>query len=185
MMDEKTYMQKQRILLVNREFQLRYTGVAVLVGLLSTALTAVFILMPLYAFEILRVPRFLPTPVLLLIAIACLLNILLVAFMGVLLTHRIAGPMYSLVRQFRRVEEGQWCGQLKLRDEDELRYVVRNFNAMMDAISKVTSQDLQKLESIREALKVKGEEAGDNYGTVEPLLLEIDELIARLKSRLS
>ncbi len=173
-------MQKQRILLVNRDFQLRYTGIAVMVGVLSTILTAILILLPLYAFEILTVPKFLPTPVLMIMGFACVLNVFLVAFMGVLLTHRIAGPMYSLVRQFRRIEEGHWYGDLKLRDEDELRYLVRNFNAMVEAINRQTAQDMQKLDSISEALK----SAPLDDSKTSSIISDLDLLRLRLKSRL-
>ncbi|MCX6129316.1 MAG: hypothetical protein NTX25_09680, partial [Proteobacteria bacterium] len=58
------FRQKQRLILINRDFQFRYTGAAVLVGLLSTTLTCSVILYPLYQFEILRIPRFLPWPIL-------------------------------------------------------------------------------------------------------------------------
>ena len=182
-MEEKTYKQKQRILLVNRDFQLRYAGVAVLVGLLSTLLTALLILFPLYAFEILRIPRFLPWPVLILMGFAALLNMFLVAFMGVLMTHRIAGPMYSLVRQFRRVEEGYWCGQLKLRDEDELRYVVRNFNAMMESVHRQASQDVEQLEALEKIIN-DSNEFGQSSIDRDKILEGLRALIGKQKSRL-
>jgi|GEM_PF-995511 len=151
-MKQKYQHQKHRLILINRDFQFRYTGAAILVGLLSTTLTTSVILYPLYQFEILRIPRFLPWPILGVMVMAALLNILLVGFMGILLTHRLAGPMYSLVRQFRRVEEGRWYGQMKIRDGDDMRYVVRNFNAMLDAINKQTHMDFEKLRYVRDLL---------------------------------
>jgi hypothetical protein len=101
-MTEKKQNHK-RIFLVNRDFQLRYTRAAIGVGILSTALTTTIILYPLYTFEILRIPRFLPTPILATMAMACLVNIVFLAIMGIFVTHKIAGPMYSLVRHFRLV----------------------------------------------------------------------------------
>ncbi len=151
-MEIKFYPKKQRLVLINRDFQFRYTGAAVLVGLLSTVLTTTLILYPLYTFKILRLPFFLPYPVMGLIGLAALLNVFLVGFMGILMTHRVAGPMYSLVRQFRRVEEGRWYGQMRIRDGDDMRYVVRNFNAMMESINSQTHLDSDKLRNIREVL---------------------------------
>lgn len=173
---------KHRIVVVNRDFQFRYTGAAVLVGLLSTILTTTLILFPLYQFEILRIPQFLPLPILSVMGTAALLNMGLVAFMGILLTHRIAGPMYSLVRQFRRVEEGRWYGQMKVREGDDLKYLVRNFNAMLDSINRQTHLDFEKLRQLR-SLLVSSE--WSDAEKVSRALLEIKTLDERFRSRLN
>lgn len=173
---------KHRIVVVNRDFQFRYTGAAVLVGLLSTILTSTLILYPLYQFEILRIPQFLPLPILLVMATAAALNMGLVAFMGILLTHRIAGPMYSLVRQFRRVEEGRWYGQMKVREGDDLKYLVRNFNAMLESINRQTHLDFEKLRQLRGVL-VSSE--WSDAEKVSRALLEIKSLDERLRGRLN
>jgi HAMP domain-containing protein len=179
-MKQKFQRQKQRLILINRDFQFRYTGAAVLVGLLSTALTTSVILYPLFQFEILRIPRFLPLPVLGVMGMAALLNILLVGFMGILITHRLAGPMYSLVRQFRRVEEGRWYGQMKIRDGDDMRYVVRNFNAMLDSINKQTQMDFEKLRHVREIL-VSDENESER---IAKALLELKSIDEKMRERL-
>ena len=51
-------MKRQRIYLINRDFQLRYTGAAVAVGILSTVFTSFIVLFPLYQFEILKIAQF-------------------------------------------------------------------------------------------------------------------------------
>ncbi|HET9239544.1 MAG TPA: hypothetical protein VFO10_19945 [Oligoflexus sp.] len=180
-MKQKFQRQKQRLILINRDFQFRYTGAAVLVGLLSTGLTTSVILYPLFQFEILRIPRFLPWPILGVMAMAALLNILLVGFMGILITHRLAGPMYSLVRQFRRVEEGRWYGQMKIRDGDDMRYVVRNFNAMVDAINKQTQMDFEKLRHVRELLVSTGMNESER---IAKALLELKSVDEKMRERL-
>lgn len=143
---------RKRIYLINRDFQLRYTWAAVVVGLASTILTSFVILFPLYSFEILRIPMFLPIPILGVMGLAALVNITMVGLFGVILTHKIAGPMYSLVRHFRRIEEGQWVGQdMRLREGDELRYVVRNFNSMLASVRKALEEDIEILENIKKS----------------------------------
>lgn len=180
-MKQKYQRQKQRLILINRDFQFRYTGAAILVGLLSTTLTTSVILFPLYQFEILRIPRFLPWPILAVMGLAALLNILLVGIMGILITHRLAGPMYSLVRQFRRVEEGRWYGQMKIRDGDDMRYVVRNFNAMVDAINKQTHMDFEKLRHVRETLVSDKMSEADR---IAKSLLELKSIDESMRERL-
>jgi methyl-accepting chemotaxis protein len=138
----------KRILLVNRDFQLRYTRAAVGVGILSTTLTTVVILYPLYAFEILRISNFLPTPILLTMAFACFINVSFLGAMGIIVTHKIAGPMYSLVRHIRLVGLGRLTEPMRLRDGDELKFVVRNFNEMIDDLKNAALVDVRSLDDV-------------------------------------
>ncbi len=126
-------------------------------------------------------PFFLPTPILGLIGLAAVLNISLVAFMGILMTHRVAGPMYSLVRQFRRVEEGRWYGQMRIRDGDDMRYVVRNFNAMIEAIHTQTHMDSDKIRQIREVLVATDLPENEK---INRALVDLKLLDSKLRARL-
>lgn len=179
-MSLNTQRKQKKLYLVNRDLQLRYAGAAALVGVLSTALTTTLILVPLYQFEILRIPRFLPWPVLLMMIAAAIVNVALVGLMAIHVTHRLAGPMYSLVRHIRRVEEGQWFGTLRLREGDELRYVARNFNEMLSAIQRRTEEDLAIVQSVRNSLQ-KGEGASLNPAEA---INQLEKLQSSLESRL-
>jgi hypothetical protein len=153
---------KKRIYLINRDFQLRYSFAAVFVGIISTALTVTVILVPLYVFEILRIPRFLPLPILVSMFVAAALNIFIVGFMGVFITHRIAGPMFSLVRSFRKIEMGRWSGKLRLRENDDMKFVVRNFNELVDSLVRTCKEDLQLLADAKTQLeKISGNAQAD------------------------
>lgn len=167
---------RKKLYLVNRDFQLRYTGVAVLVGFSTTILTIVLILFPLYQFEILRIPRFLPWPILGMMAIAAIANISLVGILGIFITHRIAGPMYSLVREFRKIEEGSWAGEMRQRDGDDMRYVVRNFNAMLASLTGRLRKDIETIKELEKKLQEGGE--------AEPLSKKLAELRIDLETRL-
>jgi len=143
---------RKRIYLINRDFQLRYSYTAACVGVVSTLVTAAVLLYPLYVFEILRIPRFLPWPILAGMALAAVINISLIGFMGIFITHKIAGPMYSLVRSFRRIEMGYWAGHLTIRDGDDLKYMVRNFNQLIDGLVEIGRQDVAFIDEIQEKL---------------------------------
>ncbi len=153
----------KKLYLINRDFQLRYTKVAVIVGFCSTMLTLFLVLFPLFQFQIIRFPNFLPAPFLWAIALAALLNFAIVATMGILVTHRIAGPMFSLVRQFRRITDGRFDSHLKVRDGDDLKYVVRNFNEMVDQLESQTRHDLKLLDELIQSL------AGDQLAKAQRL----------------
>lgn len=161
---------QKRIYLINRDFQLRYAWLAAFVGIISTILTGAVLLYPLYEFEILRVPRFLPWPILLGMGLAAFLNIMLIALLGIFITHRIAGPAFSLVRAFRRLEMGKWNGRLRIRDEDELHFVVRNFNQMVDALVLAAKADLQSIGHALELLEKNPQEAKSELSKLQKIV---------------
>lgn len=174
-------MKRQRIYLINRDFQFRYTGAAIVVGILSTAFTTVVLLYPLYMFEILRIAVFVPAPILGVMALAAIINIFFVGMMGIIVTHKIAGPMYSMVRHFRRIEEGQWFGHMRLRDGDELRYLMRNFNEMLNGLIRLAQEDVQYLNNIKRALEVNAPDGAK----VQSAHTLVNELSERFQERLN
>jgi hypothetical protein len=170
---------RKKLYLINRDFQLRYSLAAAGVGIGTTLLSACVLLYPLYAFEILRIPRFLPLPVLLGMFLATILNVGMVGLLGIFITHRIAGPMYSLVRCFRRIEMGQWAGHLRIREKDDLRYVVRNFNVLVDGLLAQGRADVAVLDDVIDKL-----ESGAETGTVLTAVINLrDSINDRLKER--
>jgi hypothetical protein len=143
----------KKLILVNRDFQFRYARVSVAVGLVSTALTSVVILYPLYLFKILVVPRFLPTPILLSMVAAAMLNISMIIVFGILISHKIAGPMFSMVRHFRKIAGGTWRTEMRTRPGDDLGFVVRNLNELSDALVSCASNDLELVNEAIESCK--------------------------------
>lgn len=139
---------RKKLYLINRHFQFRFMWLAVTVGLFSTILTTIIILYPLFAFRILRIPEFLPLPILGVMLLAALVNIALISYMTITVTHRIVGPLYNLVRNMRRFESPHWNGHIRVRDRDELHYVMRNFNSMIDNIIAALNKDLAALQKV-------------------------------------
>ena len=121
--------------------------------LCSTVLTLFLVLFPLFQFQILRFPNFLPTPFLAAIGVAAALNFSIVAMMGILITHRVAGPMFSLVRRIRQVQAGSFQAHLRLRETDDLKYLVRNFNEMIDYLAETTQNDRDRVGEVLAKLK--------------------------------
>lgn len=182
-MNQKANKHRKRLFLINRAFQLRYAGAAAFVGVLSTAISAALILFPLYQFEILRIPRFLPVPVLGVMFLAACINVAVVGYMAIHITHRMAGPMYSMVRELRRVKEGRWSGQMRLREGDELKLVVRNFNEMLVSLSHSASEDLESVDLVNRSI----DQAISNGSQVDltSAAQELDKLRERISRRLS
>lgn len=136
---------RKRIILINRDLQFRYARIALVVGFVSTLLSSVVILYPLYQFEILRIPRFLPLPILMGMICAVLVNMLLILMLAVLITHRIAGPMYALSREFEEMSQGFFGRELRGRKMDDLRYLIRRFNELSSNLRNITYDDREKI----------------------------------------
>jgi len=62
----------------------------------------------------------------------------LVGVAGLLLfqSHRVAGPLYHFHRVIRDVSAGNHSARIKLRKQDQLQELAKDFNEMLDSIQK-------------------------------------------------
>lgn len=132
----------KQMLLINRDLQFRYVRVALAIGLVATILSGTVILWPLYQFEILRIPRFLPWPIMIGMVAALVINMVCVMFMMIVISHRVAGPVFALSREFSEIGQGVYGGQLKSRKYDDLQFLVRSFNDMSLCLKNLTMDDV-------------------------------------------
>lgn len=65
---------------------------------------------------------------------ANLIFLLITAVLGLLFSHRVAGPLYHFKRIFKEVKKGNLDARIHLRPKDEFKDVAAEFNEMMDAI---------------------------------------------------
>ncbi|NDE14855.1 HAMP domain-containing protein [bacterium] len=179
----------KRMIVVNRDLQLRYTGAAVMVGTLTTCLTTFFILLPLYVFKILVIPRFLPWPILLVMILALVMNIFSVFILGLIMTNRIAGPLYALIRAMRQTGRGDFAAHLRVRATDDLKYVIRHFNDMAAGLSRLTRDDIDSVDAMlgkaNEIHNRLGSEPDqqENASVTLRLMKDLQELKIRLNAR--
>ena len=138
----KAGVPRKRIILVNRDLQFRYARLGLLVGFTSSILSALVILYPLYKFQILNVPNFLPIEFMGAMAAAVLINMMMITYLGVIITHRIAGPIFALSVEFAEVGQGIFGRELQCRRSDDLKYLIRSFNEMSINLKNITHDDL-------------------------------------------
>lgn len=83
-----------------------------------------------------------------------LLGVLVVvlAGTGILVTHRIAGPMFALEAFMEHVEQGHWKRLRPFRSKDEFRGLSLRFMKMAEAIRGRHRGDLERLEQIQRQL---------------------------------
>jgi methyl-accepting chemotaxis protein len=171
---------RKKIWLVNRDFQFRYTGAGLVAGVMSTFITALLLLYPLFAFKIITVGIFLPWPILLCIVTAACLNCSVQMMFGIVLTHKIAGPMFSLTRHLRLIGAGHWNVQMRQRSGDEFRMVIRHLNEMTLSLKNCALDDLAVLELIKTQISSFDLQPKQS----EEVLILIGDLMSKVNKRI-
>ena len=57
-----------------------------------------------------------------------------ILFWGLLISHRIAGPLYRLEKELDRISKGDFSLRLKIRRNDELGPIVKGINKILDEV---------------------------------------------------
>ena len=151
-MSPETYTRRQ--VLVDRRFQLKYAvGLAIGGASLCAAFGGAVWLALHQARETLgpeaqATLQGTVTTVLVLSAFMALVMALVLSLVGLLVSHRVAGPMRVLRGQLRQLAEGRFPRWRPLRSHDELRDVFGEFHATVDALRRREHEELAAVESV-------------------------------------
>ncbi|MEE8360271.1 MAG: HAMP domain-containing protein [Candidatus Omnitrophota bacterium] len=138
-------MIRRRKYLIKPGFQLRYAGIILLTLFVASAicvLTTYFSSISLLGEKLAHVypqGRLVATlkQVNMIIAYRLLFLIPFLAFFGILLSHRIAGPAYRIERTLREIGTGNFDIHIKLRRYDELVSIANAINDMTSDLKKL------------------------------------------------
>ena len=64
------------------------------------------------------------------------LFLIMVTLSGIILSHRVAGPLYHFKKVFSAIKNGQREQRVRLRPNDKFQDVAEEFNQMMDSLQK-------------------------------------------------
>ena len=72
------------------------------------------------------------------VAVAAVLlgHVALVVWLGLVASHKVAGPLYRFKKVMKEVADGDMSVRMKLRKGDQLDDVAEAFNEMMDALER-------------------------------------------------
>ena len=99
---------------------------------------------------------------------------------GIILTHKVAGPMYSLIKYLRLIEAGKWAIHMKQRQGDDLQIIVRHVNEMSEGLVLTVQKDLEQLGKVKSKILNPTGEIGES----DFLLSSIDRLMENMKLRI-
>jgi methyl-accepting chemotaxis protein len=97
---------------------------------------------------------------------------IIVAIVTLLVSHKIAGPMFRFEKDIERIARGDLKSQIHLRKGDQFQEMVTSINAMIDSLN-------VKLSEIREEVVKQAE----NQALPEACRAEFDKLNQKINSR--
>ena len=103
-------------------------------------------------------------------------------FLGVYLSHKIAGPLYHFEQKLKAITQGDLSSFVELRKGDQLQDFETSFNEMIKSIKRAVQQDREKMNSINEKIKdlnsklasiIKGKEKEDIKKSLQEISKEM------------
>jgi signal transduction histidine kinase len=151
---------KRRLIpIIDRGFQFKYTGIMVLVaGVVSTVLG--FLLLSAYREmnEIIQVSEMIgqrmdaddARRVFYMVVGFLVAEVVIIGLLGLLITHRVCGPIFVVNRNLRAIIEGRYPSVRPLRSGDEFREA---FDTMVDVITILKERDDSEAKALREIIE--------------------------------
>ena len=180
---------KRRLIpIVDRRFQFKYTAIIVAIAAVVSTVLGFFLLDSYLTMnEVIDLASLSPEvndklnnddarKVFVITIMFLVLEVVGLGVTGLLITHRVCGPVFVLTRHLSTMLEGKHPNPRPLRQGDEFRETFETFTAVVDAMKKRDADEIEKLKSAIAAAKAKGVAEVD----VAPLQVLIDERVARL-----
>ncbi len=155
---------RRRIFLIDRKFQFKWTFIIVAVGVLVSAGLGYFIirlnltnteLLELDAAYADQVAKYDAMAIYYLVGFVLVMAIFLFIW-GIIMTHRVAGPIYIISRYLRQMASGEPPKPRPLRKGDELKDFFESFSSMLASLKERASQESKLLDTAIGELKKNG-----------------------------
>lgn len=139
---------------VDRRFQFKYTAFIVGIGAVIALICAFFILKAWQEnTELLAISQSIAneinrresTKVFWMVGVFVLLEVVGLFFWGVVVTHRIAGPLFIIDRYLGALRSGIYPDMRPLRRSDELRQFFESFSSTVDLLRERESEDIEAI----------------------------------------
>ncbi len=163
----------RRTFVVDRRFQLKYTALLVAIGGIVTGLFGLMVYLshrqldgavretfgqlgvPLPAELELHFREAGKTLLWLVVAVTVLMAVTLGLF-GILVTHRVAGPVWVISRYVSALADGRYPRMRPLRRNDELKAFFERFQHAVEALRRREAAEADRLEQILASLSASG-----------------------------
>jgi hypothetical protein len=160
---------KRRLIpIVDRRFQFKYTAIIVAIAAVVSTVLGYLLLRSYWEMnEVIDLASLSPevndklnsddaTKVFKITIAFLVVEVLGLGVMGLLITHRVVGPVFVLKRHLSTLLEGKYPITRPLRQGDEFRETFETFMKLMDAYKKRDLDDVEKLRAVMTAARAKG-----------------------------
>lgn len=182
----------RRRYIVKRGLQFRYIGLIFMLALLASFITGWTVFATGWSFFGEKLASVYPQGRLIYvfkaINVALMRNLLLISplifLLGLLFSHRIAGPLYRIEKTLIEIAKGNLALKIKLRQGDELASLADIINTMTDNFNRVLVLNKEKvinaqknLEEIKKMLSIQSYDHVKLESLVNEIRLNIEELM--------
>lgn len=177
----------RRTYLIDKSFQLKYTLILVGVGaVLSLFFGAMLYRAHLEATQMMELPDPYKSLVaqqddhyLLLVAGISVAMALALGLCGVVITHRVAGPIYVLVHYMNVLGEGRYPLMRPLRKKDEFKALFESFDGAVTAMKDRDRSDGQALQAAVTAIEAAAEKSPELAPALKDAAAQVRSIGAR------
>lgn len=97
----------------------------------------------------------------------------IMVIIGIIVSHRIAGPLFQIERVLKSIGEGDLTSRVSLRHKDELKDLAMSINKMVAELSDKISDVEKNINFLEEKLLLLKSEAGKDVPDINKLIEEI------------
>lgn len=187
---------RRKIYLIKTRFQLKYTGLILLFMLIIAVLSGYTVYQTAWRLMGEKLSNVYPQGRLVVIMRTINLTLLyriallapVVAVISILLSHRIAGPLYRIERFLRSVARGDFSERLRLRKRDELKDLAESINVMVDDLKnkvKVLRRQVNMARLELNKMRYVIQKEGIDVSKITENIEELNKNIEKIESQLS
>ena len=103
-----------------------------------------------------------------------------VIFAGLVLSNRIAGPIYRIKKHLKLVASGNYDMPLRLRKKDELKDLADGVNKMVSVLKRAREEKNKAIDEALNKTKMLERAIADDVGDKKGLLEDVSRIKARL-----
>jgi hypothetical protein len=104
-------------------------------------------------------------------------EMVLLGVMGLIITHRVCGPVYVIHRDLRIMLDGKYPRAHMIRQDDEFRETFKMFMAVVASLKKRDADEVEKLNHVIAAARQKG--------VPDSVVATLEQLVAERRFRVS
>ncbi len=90
------------------------------------------------------------------LVLALALLVVCIGFAGIVVTHKVSGPVFKMQRMFGQVGDGHFSVRERLRKSDEMQTFFEGFEKMLGRLRDIQGQDMKSIDNAIASIEANG-----------------------------